>query len=197
MFKFCAAEPGANNRQNRGNMPQPVWHIHPPRVEEGRARILVFIQMPREPICVRAIDMPYELALTSTGADCAIAGCRLKEVPGEKSRVGASGRPGVRDEPTLGQAPAAKTAAAVKSTWTPPRTPDGQPDLQGAWTNNCVTPLQRPKELAGKEFTRNRSWRPSGRSSLSGMSWMKKRVSRRRPCTTITPSSGSTGYSRS
>ena len=54
--------------------------------------------------------------------------------------------------PALGQAPAAKTAAAVKSTWNPPRTPDGQPDLQGVWTNNSVTPLQRPKELAGKEF---------------------------------------------
>src|SRR5262252_1831869 len=53
---------------------------------------------------------------------------------------------------TTKEAPKAKTAAAAKGTWTPQRTPDGQPDLQGVWTNNTVTPLQRPKELAGKEF---------------------------------------------
>jgi hypothetical protein len=41
---------------------------------------------------------------------------------------------------------------ATKGTWTPARTPDGHTDLQGVWTNNSLTPLQRPRELAGKEF---------------------------------------------
>ena len=38
------------------------------------------------------------------------------------------------------------------STWTLPRTPDGQPDLQGYWTTQTFTPIERPARLAGKEF---------------------------------------------
>jgi hypothetical protein len=34
--------------------------------------------------------------------------------------------------------------------WTAPRTPDGQPDLQGIWSNATITPLERPDDLAGK-----------------------------------------------
>ena len=36
--------------------------------------------------------------------------------------------------------------------WTAPRTPDGQPDIQGIWTNATMTPLERPPELADKAF---------------------------------------------
>jgi hypothetical protein len=48
-------------------------------------------------------------------------------------------------------APAAKSAPSGKSS-TPPRTPDGVPDLQGVWGNATLTPLERPKKLGAKEF---------------------------------------------
>src|SRR5215831_14892820 len=43
-------------------------------------------------------------------------------------------------------------AAQAPKKWTPPRTPDGQPDIQGIWSFATITPLQRPADLAGKEF---------------------------------------------
>jgi len=42
-------------------------------------------------------------------------------------------------------------AAQAPKKWTPPRTPDGQPDLQGFWTNSSYSPLERPKNVT-KEF---------------------------------------------
>ena len=40
----------------------------------------------------------------------------------------------------------------AKKPWTLSHTPDGQPDLQGVWTNATITPFERPAQLAGKSF---------------------------------------------
>ena len=46
----------------------------------------------------------------------------------------------------LALAPAVATAQGEM-----PRTPGGQPDLQGVWNFSTATPMERPPELAGKE----------------------------------------------
>ena len=39
--------------------------------------------------------------------------------------------------------------------WTPPRTPHGDPDLQGVWISRSATPLERPKALEGRDRLTN------------------------------------------
>jgi hypothetical protein len=40
--------------------------------------------------------------------------------------------------------------AQNKTAWKMPRTPEGQPDLQGFWSNATRTPVERPAEFTGK-----------------------------------------------
>ena len=46
-----------------------------------------------------------------------------------------------------GQTSSSARSRAAQAT---PRMPDGHPDLQGFWTNDSYTPLERPAEFAGK-----------------------------------------------
>ncbi len=48
--------------------------------------------------------------------------------------------------PEAGQA----TRPTAAPGWAVPRTVGGQPDLQGVWANNNMTPLERPKQFAGR-----------------------------------------------
>ena len=51
-------------------------------------------------------------------------------------------------DPAAAQAPAASAAAPAPAL----TTPWGEPDLQGIWTDETDTPLQRPPKYANQEF---------------------------------------------
>ncbi|MCY4601708.1 MAG: hypothetical protein OXF27_17520 [Acidobacteria bacterium] len=57
---------------------------------------------------------------------------------------------GLALQPTFGQ----DTGGATADTgWVAPRTPWGEPDVQGIWTSGYIlTPLERPDEFEGREF---------------------------------------------
>lgn len=51
-----------------------------------------------------------------------------------------------------GQAPSETTTFTVPaSNYTPPKTPWGDPDLQGVWDNHTNVPMERPANLAGRK----------------------------------------------
>ena len=53
---------------------------------------------------------------------------------------------------TLALGPVVAAGQTVGGSWSPSRTPWGDPDLQGTWTNTTTTPLERPEDLADKEI---------------------------------------------
>ena len=49
---------------------------------------------------------------------------------------------------------ALNVAPAAAKPWAVTKTPDGQPDLQGYWTNNTMAPLQRPTGVTKEFYTK-------------------------------------------
>ena len=97
--------------------------------------------------------------------------------------------------PASAQAPSNVGQNRPAKPYTPPRTPDGQPDLQGFWTNSTYTPLERPDNVT-KEF-----YTPEELAAVDQAGGRSARARRRRPArpptsTTISASSGWTGASR-
>ena len=68
-----------------------------------------------------------------------------------------------RTSGTTTGAPPAKVAPAKANTndrpYVVPRTPWGDPDIQGIWDNGTPTPLERPADLADKEFLSDEEWK--------------------------------------
>ena len=67
-----------------------------------------------------------------------VAVALTSELVSGQTSGGASKRPGA-------------AAAARAKAWSPPRTRDGRPDLQGIWDFRTLTPLERPDNLSGKD----------------------------------------------
>src|SRR5262249_42938916 len=63
---------------------------------------------------------------------------------------------GLEAMPVAGQASssAARTTRSQAKPYSALRTPDGQPDLQGFWTNATYTPLERAKGVTKEFYTR-------------------------------------------
>jgi len=60
-------------------------------------------------------------------------------------------------------------ATAPSQRWTPSRTPDGQPDLQGVWADNTVTPFETACGTGRQHASTNlRFWSGDSRARWDG-----------------------------
>ena len=60
--------------------------------------------------------------------------------------------------PAIGQSGTAGSKAQAVKSWKMPRTAWGHPDLQGIWNNGTPTPLERPNDLADREYLTDEEW---------------------------------------
>jgi hypothetical protein len=86
--------------------------------------------------------------------------------------------------------------------WTPPRTAWGDPDLQGVWNYATMTPLERPRDMAGKEvlnaaeaaaYEQQVEERQRATNNTAGPDWWDpgtRHLTNRRTSLITTPSNG-------
>src|SRR5712664_3678717 len=67
------------------------------------------------------------------------------------SGLGTFAQPQGADRTASKEREAFSRAGRADANWTLPRTAWGDPDLSGIWNYATMTPLERPRELAGKE----------------------------------------------
>src|SRR5262249_15448933 len=93
-------------------------------------------------------------------------------VPAARSERGGveAGVPAARSERGGVEAPAAATGTSDK-TWNPARLPDGQPDIQGMWTNFDNTPFQAPGSDDATRLAALRKWFPPSAGTGAGSVW--------------------------
>src|SRR5690349_16313433 len=74
----------------------------------------------------------------------------------------------VATAPVAGQAGATspKTNGSTPKAYAAARTPDGQPDLQGFWTNATYTPLERAKNVTKEFYTREEALEIAKRAAV-------------------------------
>jgi len=72
--------------------------------------------------------------------------------------------------PAAGQASSPATSTSDK-TWSPARLPDGQPDIQGMWTNFDNTPFQAPSSEDATRLAALRKWFPPSDGTGAGSVW--------------------------
>src|SRR5919108_2132262 len=71
--------------------------------------------------------------------------------------------------PAASQSPAA--IGTSDRSWTPARLPDGQPDIQGMWTNFDNTPFQAPSSDDPTRLAALRKWFPPSEGTGAGSVW--------------------------
>ena len=93
-------------------------------------------------------------AIGSAGAqDTAVSAGSTIGPAGARTTAGsAAEEAAARSAGTLAAAGSATPQSTAEPRYRAPRTPDGQPDISGIWTNDTLTPLERPAELGDKAF---------------------------------------------